>query len=305
MSSDGIVRKPPQSVAAKVISQEAEFAVMLPAHIRPGRWTRLVASKLRQNPDLMKAAQQSPDTLWAALQEAAQLGLQPGTDEYYLTPRRVNKRPAILGIVGYQGEIELMFRAGAVASVIVETVHVNDGFHWVPGQDTRPRHEVDWFGGDRGDVIGAYAYAVMAGTGAISKVVVIGPAEIRRAQDASATAGKGHSPWATDYAAMVKKTAVHQLAKWVPTSSEYRTHTLKATMQAAADVVPGPHADAQPATAAHVHTEPPAEPEPAMAPYAAPAPPTDTDTGEIYEAELVPDPPVTDQPEPMNPEELS
>ena len=76
--------------------------------------------------NLMKAAEANPDSLITALMRCAALGHQPGTEEFYLTPRKVKGRLEILGITGYQGYIELMYRAGAVSSVIVETVRRND-----------------------------------------------------------------------------------------------------------------------------------------------------------------------------------
>ena len=206
-----------------------EFAQVLPSHVKPEVFVRVAVGALRRNAALMKAATNNPNSLMTALMEAARLGLEPGTDEYYLTP----KGGAVLGIVGYKGEIELIYRAGAVTSVKAELVHVNDHFAYDPAMD-RPEHRVDWFE-DRGEIRGAYAYAEMVG-GGTSKVVVVGPQRIKRAMDASATAGSSHSPWTTDYGAMVLKTAVHDLETWVPTSAEYRREQLRA----AAEVARGP-----------------------------------------------------------------
>jgi recombination protein RecT len=182
-------------------------------------------------PELARRAQQNPGSLMTALLEAASNGLKPGTQEYHLTPRG-GKDPGVLGIIGWQGEVELIYRAGAVSSVQAEVIYSGDTFVFQPG-DERPRHVVDWFAEDRGHVIGAYAYAIMK-DGATSRVCVAGPREIKRARAASATADKAFSPWNTDYPAMVRKTAVHMLADWVPTSAEYRVEQLRAvaTVQA-------------------------------------------------------------------------
>ncbi len=210
-----------------------EFAQVLPSHIKPETFARLAVGALRRDPMLMKAATANPPSLMHALLEAARLGLEPGTAEYYLTPR-FGREPAVLGITGYRGEVELIYRAGAVVTVKAECVHERDEFTYSPGTMERPTHRIDWFS-DRGAVLGAYAYAEMVG-GGVSKVVVIGPKEIERAKSASATADKSHSPWTTDYAAMVLKTAVHRLAKWVPTSAEYRREQLRAVAEVAREV---------------------------------------------------------------------
>jgi recombination protein RecT len=117
-----------------------------------------------------------------------------------------------------------MYRAGAVQSVKVEIVKEHDKFDYQPS-DQFPNHVVDWFG-DRGKTVGVYAYAVMEG-GATSKVIVMGLEELKRHRDRSASRGSDYSPWNTDFDAMAMKTAARQLAKWVPTSAEYRREKLR------------------------------------------------------------------------------
>lgn len=216
-----------------VQNYSAEFAAVLPSHIKPEVFTRVAVGALRSNAALMQAATKDAGSLMSALMEAARLGLEPGTPEYWLTPRG----GSVLGIVGYEGEIELIYRAGAVTSVKAELVREGDEFAYQPGDD-RPTHKVNWFG-HRGNILGAYAYAEMVG-GGTSKVVVIGPEEIDRARDASGTAKSSHSPWVTDFGAMVLKTAVHRLAKWVPTSAEYRRELTRNAAEVARNLPTGP-----------------------------------------------------------------
>jgi recombination protein RecT len=205
-----------------------DLSIVLPSHIRADTWMRVAMGATRKSPQLRTACDASPETMMAALYEAARLGLEPGTDEYYLTPRR-NKKGGweVLGIVGYRGEVELMYRGGAVSSVIVCDVREGDIFQWRPGEMDRPTHHprvgvgLEWFTADRGETVGAYAYAIMK-DGTVSNVVIADQRRIKRAMDASATAGTAYSPWASDYGAMVLKTAAHDLEKWVPTSAEYR-----------------------------------------------------------------------------------
>src|SRR5258708_39205970 len=74
----------------------------------------------------MKCAQANPDSLYVALMQCASLGHMPGTDEYYLTPRMDHGRPKVLGIEGYKGVVERMYRSGAVAKVIAREVCAKD-----------------------------------------------------------------------------------------------------------------------------------------------------------------------------------
>lgn len=212
-----------------------DFATMLPSHVNADQWVRLTQAALRRDAKLMEAAAASPGTLMNALSSAARLGLTPGSEEFYLTPRKNKGRPEVLGITGYQGLIELIYRAGAVSSVIAECVYTSDVFTYQPGRDERPIHEIDWDADDRGDLRLAYAYAVMK-DGATSKVVVLNRAEIARIKKSSQGADSSYSPWVTNPAAMWLKSTVRQLAKWVPTSAEYRKEQLRAVQEVHAEM---------------------------------------------------------------------
>ena len=176
---------------------------------------------LTKDKNLLQAASAAPETLMTALNTAAQRGLQPGTEEFYLTPRKNKDRWEILGIIGYQGLITLMYRSGMVSSVTVEAVHANDEFRWAPGVMEKPDHKPNWFG-DRGTIIGAYAYATMK-DGSTSKVVIVDQERIAAAKEASAGSHSDYSPWKKHPKAMILKTAAHDLAKWVPTSAVDKT----------------------------------------------------------------------------------
>jgi recombination protein RecT len=142
-----------------VESYKGDLASIMPSHMNPDVFTRLAVSVLAKDEKLLQAAQNNPASLMAALWEASRLGLQPGTEQYYLTVRKVKGVPEILGITGYQGEVELIYRAGAVSSVTVEVVRQNDVFVWRKGsldthrpprwegQQKQPFHDVDWDAG--------------------------------------------------------------------------------------------------------------------------------------------------------------
>ena len=204
-----------------IFSNSRQYGAMLPADQQEtsqvNGWLSAAYAALLKDRNLANAAMGAPETLMNALNEAAQLGLRPGTTQYYLTPRKVKGRWEVLGITGYQGQIELMYRSGAVSSVVVEAVHQADTFRWMPGQMDRPEHAPAWFG-DRGPLVGAYAYAVLR-DGSVSKVVIVDQDRIQAAKGASAGADSPYSPWQKHPRAMYLKTAAHDLAKWVPTSA--------------------------------------------------------------------------------------
>lgn len=222
--------------AAIIEQYKGELATVMPSHVKPDTFARLAVAVLRRDDKLMRAAANNPAALMGALMEAARLGLEPGTEQYYLTPRWNGKarQEEIAGIRGYQGEIELIYRAGAVSSVIVEVVRQRDTFRYAPGRDERPIHDIDWDAEDRGDLRLVYAYAVMK-DGATSKVVVLNRAAVMRAKAMSSGSDSDYSPWRNHEEAMWMKTAAHRLTKWVPTSAEYMREQLRAKAEVAAE----------------------------------------------------------------------
>ncbi len=125
---------------------------------------------------------------------------------------------------------------GAISSVVAECVYEHDTFRFRPGQDEIPTHEIDWDADDRGKLRLVYAFARMK-DGATSKVIVLNRAAIQRIKATSQGADSQYSPWTTNEPAMWLKSAVRQLAKWVPTSAEYMREQLRAVRDVASEPV--------------------------------------------------------------------
>lgn len=215
-----------QGPAALVRESRSWFNTILPSHLDANAFVALTVAYLRKNQQLARVAQNNSQSFMAALSECARLGLVPG-DTFHLVPFGSE----ITGIVDYKGEIELIYRAGAVASVKAEIVHRNDSFRFTTDMD-RPEHAPDWFG-DRGDIIGAYAYAVMK-DGATSKVIVYSKAEIDRVRDSGN--GAKNPAWKNWYDRMALKTVIHRLANFIPTSAEFRREQLRAAAEVSQQV---------------------------------------------------------------------
>jgi recombination protein RecT len=217
----------------------SSFAAVLPSHIKAETWVRLAQGALKRGKritergpefgkfELEVAATNNPGLFLATLLDAARLGLEPGTELFYLTPRKVRGKLEILGIIGYQGHIELMYRGGGVVSIVAEAVYSRDQFAFRPGRDNVPQHDIDWDSDDRGELRLVYAFARMR-DGATSKVVVLNKAAIARIKISSAGSGYDSSPWKVHEESMWVKSAVRQLQKWVPTSAEYRREQQRA-----------------------------------------------------------------------------
>lgn len=202
-----------------------DFATVLATHINPDQWIRLVTGYLRRNPAVAKVAVANPGSFMSAVLDCASKGLVIG-DTYHL----VVFGSEIQGIADYTGLIEMMYRAGAVASVKAELVYAGDTFRYDPGSMERPEHQAEWFG-ERGEIIGGYGYAVMA-NGATSRVVLMGKADFEKHRAVGRGSTNSNSPWVKWYGAMCLKTLVRELNKWVPTSAEYRDEVTRATIAA-------------------------------------------------------------------------
>lgn len=219
--SDALARR--DGITSFMEPYRADFAAVLPSHVKPEQWLRLTAGVLRRNEGLAKVARSNPGSLVAAMFDAARLGLEIG-ETYHLVPFGNE----IIGITDYTGLIELAYRAGEVTSITAEVVYSNDVFDYRKGVGMlRPRHEPDWFG-DRGDMIGAYAYAELR-NGFTSHVIVRNKAQILDVRNVSRAANAKDSPWQRWPDRMWRKTVLRELMKFVPTSAEYRAEVIRAT----------------------------------------------------------------------------
>jgi recombination protein RecT len=233
--------------------RRAHFDAVLPQHVDIDAFLGTAAGALYGNGDLMEAAQANPDSLITALMKCAALGHQPGTDEFYLVPRKRKGRPEVQGIEGYRGIVERMYRSGAVSSVVVREVCAGDQFSYVEGVDAKPVHKfggdgttgADFFGAtgsrSRGEMVGVYAYAILK-DGAVSRVVLLSRDDVMASREASDSKNSQYSPWNRldggpnrpefKGRSMWWKTAARRLEPWVPTSAEFRREQLRASVAA-------------------------------------------------------------------------
>ncbi|AYN57516.1 RecT-like DNA pairing protein [Arthrobacter phage Daob] len=206
-----------------VRSMEAEFKKALPKHVPVEQFMRTGITELRQNVDLQRCG--GPSLLGAFL-TAARLGLEVGgpMGEYYLTPRQLRvpggaqneKEWQVVPIIGYRGLVKLARNAGVGA---VKAWVVYEGDHFLEGADSE-RGPFFEFRPEPGDVegrkeAGALAVARLAGGDVQHVYLTIKQVEARKARGAAGDKG----PWASDRAAMIRKTAVRALAGELPQST--------------------------------------------------------------------------------------
>lgn len=207
-----------RSIQTHVIAPaRAQVIAALPSHMREDGDAFLTAfiTQVAQNQALTRAAMQNAAGLMATVQEAARLGLVPGSPDYYLVPRGNQ----VTGMVSYRGEMELMRRTGRVRDFGHMLVREHDRFEWRGVTELPLLQEAPE--GERGDLKYAIAWSEYR-DGTRSSIVRVDRDRIAAAKKASGSARSSASPWVQHEAAMWRKTAFHELSLIVGTSAEER-----------------------------------------------------------------------------------
>lgn len=211
------VQRDPASTFAKILfdpRNKAQLMAALPKHMTADRMTRLALTEFRKNPELQNC---DPLSVFAALIQCSQLGLEPGTGlgECYLIPYRNNKtgRVDCQMIPGYRGLIKLVLQTGKVTKLVARAVHEGDDFDYAFGLQERLDHVPSQ--GRRGPLTHVYAVATLADGEHHFEVMT--KAEV----DAVAARSRNANPvWKTDFEEMAKKTVIRRIFKVLPQSPE-------------------------------------------------------------------------------------
>ena len=223
---------PAVSVENQIMQMKTEFARAIGGATpqeqqrRAERFARVCVTAFRQNPDLQKS---SPASILGAMMTCAQLGLEPNTPSglAYLIPRWNGKLRSMecQFQVGYRGLLELMYRSGAIASINADVVYrqeIEAGlFTYTSGIRPSIEHRIDLLDGSArtgnpADIVAAYACAVLKSGEPVIRVVP--RRDIDKAMAMSGGKSGPSAVWKSHYAEMAIKTAIHRLAKWLPTT---------------------------------------------------------------------------------------
>lgn len=144
--------------------------------------------------------------------QAAQIGLEAGSDQAYLVP--YNGRVSL--IVSPRGLIDLAFRHPQVRDVNAAVVRAGDFFEYELGDEPRIRHRKNEKVGEKlGDLTHVYAVMTLASGGKIRAVLTASEIAFYR-KFSKSTSG----PWYDNTAAMWEKTALKRMMAKGPRSPQ-------------------------------------------------------------------------------------
>lgn len=212
------------TLAQQIQAMQSQFQIAAPRGVEAAQLVRDALTCLRTIRNLDKA---EPRSVLGALMTSAQLGLRPGVLghcwplPFWDGRDRCHKAQLI---IGYQGLVELAHRSGKISSLIARTVYANDPLFDVDyGLSDNLVHK-PLINGDRGDPIAYYAVVKLTTGG--HAFYVLGHEDMLRYRDRYAPTtkdGRIVGPWGDNFEGMAHKTAVRQLAKWIPKSTELAT----------------------------------------------------------------------------------
>jgi recombination protein RecT len=172
---------------------------------------------LRTNPALLDC---TPASLLAGVLQSVQLNLRLDgpLGHAYLVPFRNNKRGTVEAqfIPGYRGLMDLAYRSERIKDVAAGVVYDGDTFEWERGSNNHLKHVEADTPRDISKATHAYAYSHMQNGGFLFVVLTRQQIEKRRALSKARDAG----PWVEHAAKMWAKTAVRDLASFIPMSIE-------------------------------------------------------------------------------------
>ncbi|PUA41461.1 recombinase RecT [Pseudomonas protegens] len=219
------------SVKAFFESQKGTLLAVLPKHVSADRMLKIALGALRTTPKLMQC---SIESLFGAVVQCAQLGLEPNTPlgHAYLIPFEKRKKQGnqwvtekieVQIVFGYKGLIDLARRSGQIVSISAQAVHAKDHFEYEYGLDEKLVHRPAF--GERGEVIAFYSVAKLVGGGYAFEVM--SRQQVEEIRDASqnykAAREKATTVWGQHFVEMGRKTVLRRLFKYLPVSIELAT----------------------------------------------------------------------------------
>lgn len=192
-----------------------QLATYAASRIKPDVLIRLAVFEFSQNEYLRRC---TPESIYGSLILAAQIGLEPSgiRGECYLVPF---KGKCTL-IPGWRGLVKLALRSKAVKSLYSHVVYENDKFAVYLGSEPRVVHE-PMLTGPAGELLCAYAVAIMENGAIDVEVMSIDELQKIRAFAASSKGGKDGPAYENWEDQMYRKAPLRRLCKRLPLGDDF------------------------------------------------------------------------------------
>ena len=211
--STGLATTPKESKGKNLVQYLASDAMKkritaaLPKHMTADRAIRMALTAATKTPKLLDC---SLESIGLALLQASQLGVEINGRDAHLVPF---KNECQL-IVDYKGFVQLAYRSGIVKSIKAKAVHAKDGFDFSEGTDEHLTYKAYDGDGDPGPLTHAWAMVKLIGGGECWVVLNRRQILLRKA------ISRNPQNWDRYPDAYWAKTAVRELAKWMPQVAE-------------------------------------------------------------------------------------
>ena len=188
-----------------------KLRAVLPRHIDEEKVIRLAMVAASTSPKLRDC---TPISILLSVMEASQLGLMPhgSLGHGWMIPYGREAR----FIPGYRGLMDLATRGGHVTHIEAEVVYSCDRFEYERGTNPRLIHHPELERPADAEPVAAYAIAWLKDGKSVFRV--LSRADIAKVRTASRAGNSG--PWVDWPEAMAMKTAIRNLCKYLPMSSE-------------------------------------------------------------------------------------
>lgn len=216
-----------------------EAAKVLPAHISPQRFERVVWTAIAANPDLLAADRAS---LWTACVKAAQDGLLPDGREGALVTFYDRRRGRLMAqwMPMITGIVKKALNSRCVASITCNVVYEGEPFEVVLGDDERIMHQRDMDAPGKRRPVAVYAIATLRDP-ELGQVLTEGngrPVRVRevmtwdQVEDVRAVSrAPDKGPWAQWTEEMARKTVIRRLLKRLPVGDVPEDETFRRVIE--------------------------------------------------------------------------
>lgn len=180
--------------------------------VDPASLIRFALMDYQRSPQLQRC---TPESIYLALIACAQLGLEPGgiKGEAYIVPYRDTATFQL----GYRGILALAHRSPLIRKLSANVVYERDHFELDIGTESRIVHRPE-LDEERGEVIGAYAYAVLPHDEL--DIEWMSRADLDKVKASAQGTDRSDSPWRLWEDQMFRKSPVRRLGKRLPLDAD-------------------------------------------------------------------------------------